>query len=163
MVTHLRRSSAWLALRTVVVVGLFLPLLALGVEHGKVVKVVDGDTIKVRIAGGVEKVRLIGVDTPETVDPRREVQYFGEEASEFTKKVALGEEVWLEPDPQCSNRDKYRRLLRYVYLEDGTLLNAEIIRKGYGFAYTKYPFSRMKEFRRLEKQAKKKGRGLWAE
>ena len=140
-----------------------IPVLALGAELGRVTKVIDGDTIKVRMSGRVEKVRLIGVDTPETVDPRREVEYFGREASEFTRKLALGEEVLLEPDPQCSNRDKYSRLLRYVYLEDGTLLNAEIIVQGYGFAYTKYPFSRMKEFRKLEKRARQEGRGLWAE
>jgi micrococcal nuclease len=138
-------------------------VLAFAAEHGKVVRVVDGDTIKVRIAGRTETIRLIGVDTPETVDPRKPVQYFGEEASEFTKELALGEQVWLEPDPQCTNRDKYHRLLRYVYLPDGTLLNAEIIAQGYGFAYTKYPFSRMKEFRRLERLARREGRGLWAE
>jgi len=77
--------------------------------------------------------------------------------------MALGQRVRLEDDPECANRDKYRRLLRYVYLEDGTLLNAEIIRQGYGFAYTKYPFGRMNEFRRLERKAREKGRGLWAE
>ncbi len=107
--------------------------------------------------------RLIGVDTPETVDPRRPVQYFGHEASRFTKRMALGENVSLEPDPECSNRDKYHRLLRYVYLEDGKLLNAEIIAQGYGFAYTKYPFSRMEEFRRLERRARREAHGLWAE
>ncbi len=146
------------------IAGVFLFVSAVfAAEHGTVVRVVDGDTIKVRIGRKVETVRLIGVDTPETVDPRRPVQYFGREASRFTKRVAHGEEVTLEPDPECSNRDKYRRLLRYVYLEDGTLLNAEIIAQGYGFAYTKYSFSRMSEFRRLERRARREGRGLWAE
>lgn len=143
--------------------GLALGALAYAAELGKVVRVVDGDTIKVRIGRRVETVRLIGVDTPETVDPRRPVEYFGREASAFVRRIALHERVRLQDDPQCSNRDKYRRLLRYVYLEDGTLLNAEIIAQGYGFAYTKYPFSRMREFRRLEKTAKRGGVGLWAE
>ena len=148
--------------RLLLVTVLFIPTLTLAGEHGRVTRVVDGDTIKVRIAGRTETVRLIGVDTPETVDPRKPVQYFGEEASEFTKELALGEEVSLQTDPQCSNRDRYRRLLRYVYLSDGTLVNAEIVAQGYGFAYTKYPFSRMKEFRKLERRARNEGRGLWA-
>ena len=61
------------------------------------------------------------------------------------------------------NRDRYGRLLRYVYLPDGTLLNALIVSEGYGFAYTKYPFRRMKEFRRLERTARAEGNGLWEE
>lgn len=150
-------------LRVFTAVALLVPSLSLAAEHGKVVRVVDGDTIKVRIGRKVETVRLIGVDTPETVDPRRPVEYFGREASRFVKEMALGDRITLEPDPQCSNRDKYRRLLRYVYLEDGTLLNAEIIAQGYGHAYTKYPFSRMKEFRRLERAARQGSLGLWAE
>jgi len=142
---------------------LVLATLVYASEFGKVVRVVDGDTIKVRIGRKVETVRLIGVDTPETVDPRRPVQYFGREASAFVKRMANHEQVRLEADPECSNRGKYRRLLRYVYLEDGTLLNAAIIAQGYGFAYTKYPFSRMDAFRKLERAARREGRGLWAE
>jgi micrococcal nuclease len=143
--------------------GLALAAIGYAAEFGKVVRVVDGDTIKVRIGRRVETVRLIGVDTPETVDRRSPVQYFGREASAFVKRVANQERVRLERDPECSNRDKYRRLLRYVYLEDGTLLNAEIIAQGYGFAYTKYPFSLVTKCRRLEKAARREGRGLWAE
>ena len=124
-------------------------------------RVVDGDTIVVDIAGREEKVRLIGVDTPETVDPRRPVEYFGKEASAFTKRLVRGKSVILKDDPECHNRDRYNRLPRYVYLKDGTLVNAEIIKQGYGFAYVKYPFSLMEEFRKLEKAARKKGRGMW--
>lgn len=143
--------------------GLALAAIGYAAEFGRVVRVVDGDTIKVRIGRRVGTIRLIGVDTPGIIDPRRPVQYFGREASAFLMRMAGHEEVWLEPDPQCSNRDKYRRLPRYVYLPDGTLLNAEIIAQGYGFAYTKYPFSRMKEFRKLQRAARRAGRGLWAE
>ena len=78
---------------------------------------------KVEIAGHVETVRLIGVDTPETVHPQKPVEYFGKEASAFTKRMAEGKTVRLEDDPQCTNRDRYGRLLRYVYLPDGKLLN----------------------------------------
>jgi micrococcal nuclease len=130
-------------------------------ESGTVVKVVDGDTIKVEIGARVEVVRLIGVDTPETVDPRKPVEFFGKNASEFTRRLSLGKIVRLEHDPQGDTRDTYGRLLRYVHLPDGTLLNAEIIRQGYGHAYTRFPFTEMERFRALEREAREAGRGLW--
>jgi micrococcal nuclease len=72
-----------------------------------------------------------------------------------------GKTVRLEEDQQTTNRDKYNRLLRYVYLPDGSLLNAEIIRQGYGHAYTRFPFDKLDEFRALEKEAREAERGLW--
>ncbi len=131
-------------------------------EAGLVLRVVDGDTLKVDLGGRVETVRLIGVDTPETVHPSKPVEYFGKEASAFTQRMADGQVVRLEADPQNANRDKYHRLLRYVFLPDGKLLNAEIIAQGYGHAYTRFPFSRMEEFRALEREARERNRGLWA-
>src|SRR3972149_8212999 len=122
-------------------------------------RVIDGDTIVVETAGKHEKVRLIGVDTPETVHPSKPVEYFGKEASEFTRKKVEGKRVRLEYDWQ--SRDKYRRLLAYVYIEDGTFLNAEIIRQGYGFAYTRFPFKYLKDFRQYEREARGNNRGLW--
>ncbi len=122
-------------------------------------RVVDGDTIVVQIGQKREKVRLIGVDTPETKHPKKPVQRFGKEASLFTKSMVEGEEVRLEFDWQ--ERDKYGRLLAYVYLTDGTFLNAEIIRRGYGFAYTRYPFKYMSQFRQYEGEARKNRKGLW--
>jgi micrococcal nuclease len=132
-------------------------------EKATCTRVVDGDTIQVWLHGRTEKVRLIGVDTPETVDPRKPVEYFGREASDFTKRLVLGKHVILRDDPMDQNRDRYHRLLRYVFLQDGTFVNAEIIRQGYGFAYTRYPFSLMEEFRALEREAREQGLGLWAE
>ena len=122
-------------------------------------RVVDGDTIVVEIGGKLEKVRLIGVDTPETVHPSKPVEYFGKEASDFTKRTVERKNVRLEYDWQ--KRDKYGRLLAYVYLEDGTFLNSEIIKQGYGFAYTKYPFKYLEEFRQYEKEARENKNGLW--
>ena len=122
-------------------------------------RVLDGDTIVVEIEGKQEKVRLIGVDTPETVHPQKPVEYFGKEASDFTRKIVEGKRVRLEYDWQ--RRDKYGRLLAYVYLEDGTFLNAEIIKQGYGFAYTRYPFKYLDEFRQYEREARENKRGLW--
>lgn len=127
-----------------------------------VASVADGDTITVDLGGYQEKVRLIGVDTPETHDPRRPLQCFGEAASGFTKKLLEGQKVRLEGDPEDSDRDKYRRLLRYVYLPDGRLVNAEIIREGYGFAYVVFPYAKMDEFRQLEREARENNRGLWS-
>ena len=122
-------------------------------------RVIDGDTIAIEINYKQEKVRLIGVDTPETVHPNKPVEYFGKEASQFTKSLVEEKKVRLEYDQQ--QRDKYGRLLAYVYLEDGTFLNEEIIRQGYGFAYTKYPFKYLEQFRQYEKGARENKRGLW--
>jgi micrococcal nuclease len=121
------------------------------------VRVVDGDTLEL---DGGERVRLIGVDTPETVDPRRPVQYFGKEASAFTRRLAQGNTVRLEYDQDT--QDRYGRTLAYVYLPDGAFLNAEIIRQGYGHAYTRFPFRYQAEFLALEREAREQGRGLWA-
>ena len=123
-----------------------------------VTRVIDGDTVVVE---GVGTVRLIGVDTPETVDPRRPVGYFGKEASEFTRQLATGQRARLEFDQDRT--DRYGRTLAYVYLQpENLLLNAEIIRQGYGFAYTRFPFRMMDQFRALEREAREAGRGLWA-
>lgn len=127
----------------------------------KVSEFADGDTISVDMNGKSETIRLIGVDTPETHDPRKPVQCFGKRASEFTKNLIDNNPVRLESDEQSQNRDRYNRLLRYVYLPSGQLVQAEIIRAGYGFAYTSFPFTRSAEFKNLEQEAKNSNRGLW--
>ena len=119
-------------------------------------RVVDGDTIVVKKIG---KVRLIGVDTPETKHPRKPVEYFGKEASAFTRKMVEGKKVRLEYDWQ--RKDRYGRVLAYVYLKDGTFLNAEIVKQGYGHAYTRYSFKYLEQFRKYEKEARENKRGLW--
>ena len=121
-------------------------------------RVVDGDTI---IITNGERVRLIGVDTPETKHPRKPVEYYGKEATAFTNRMVSGKVVKLKYDQQ--RRDKYGRLLAYVYLMDGTFLNAEKIKQGYGYAYTKFPFKYLEEFRQYEKEAREAKRGLWAD
>jgi micrococcal nuclease len=102
---------------------------------------------------------LIGVDTPEMERPRQPVERFAKEAYLFTKKMVEGKEVRLEYDQ--TRRDRYNRILAYVYLMDGTFLNAEIIKQGYGYAYLKYPFKYTEEFRGYEREARKNKRGLW--
>ena len=129
-------------------------------ELFKCTRVIDGDTIEVYYNGKIEKVRLIGVDTPETVHPNKPVEYFGKEASNFTRELAQGKYVTLEFDLQ--QRDKYNRLLAYVYLDDGTLLNKKIIEEGYGHAYTRYPFKYLDEFQDAEIKARRVSKGLWS-
>jgi micrococcal nuclease len=122
-------------------------------------RVVDGDTLEVNLEGKTYKVRLIGVDTPETVAPGRAVERFGKEASQFTRSKLEKKTVYLAFDWDLY--DRYGRLLAYVYLPDRTCFNAELIRLGYGHAYTKYPFQFLEEFRKLEAEARKAKRGLW--
>jgi len=136
----------------------FSPAPAPGSGWRTVVRVVDGDTL---LLDGDERVRLIGVDTPESVDPRRPVQYFGKEAAAFTRRVAEGRRVRLAYDQE--RQDRYGRTLAYVFLDDGTFLNAEIIRQGYGHAYTRFPFRYADEFRAYERDARENQRGLWSD
>ncbi len=129
---------------------------------GVCTKVFDGDTIKVRIEGTkilYRKVRLIGVDTPEMDYPDKKGPRLAREAKSFVEKMVLRKKVILEFD--WEKEDKYGRLLAYVFLQDGRMLNAEIIKQGYGFAYTRFPFRYMDEFRRYEREAREKGLGLW--
>ncbi len=126
-------------------------------------RVVDGDTLVVNVGGTLEKVRLIGLNTPETVDPRRPVQCFGHEASDKAKEMLVGKSVRLEADSSQDDRDKYGRLLRYVFLSDGTLFNKHMIEEGYGYEYTyRLPYKYQAEFKAAQGSAREKGKGLWA-
>lgn len=125
-------------------------------------EVSDGDTVIVNMNGRREIVRMIGVDTPETVHPERPVECYGEAATKYSRKLLENKNVRLEADPLDTNRDRYDRLLRYVYLPDGTLAAANLIREGYGFSYTLFPFEKQAEFDAYEQQAKAAGKGLWS-
>jgi micrococcal nuclease len=130
----------------------------------EVVDVVDGDTISVIIEGKIEKLRLIGIDTPETVDPRKSVQCFGKEASDKAKELLSGKKVFLEKDNSQGERDKYNRLLKYVILEDKTNFNKKMIEEGFAHEYTyNIPYKYQEEFKRAEKEARENKKGLWAE
>jgi len=129
-----------------------------------VIKVVDGDTISVDIGGTIEIIRLIGINTPETVDPRKPVECFGAEASNKAKELLTNKKVRLENDLTQGERDKYNRLLRYVWLEDGTFFNKEMIRDGYAYEYTyNAPYKYQAEFKQAETEAKTGKTGLWAD
>lgn len=130
-----------------------------------VTKVVDGDTIEVLIEGQKKTIRLIGINTPETVDPRRPVQCYGKEASDETKKLLTGKAVYLSKD--VSETDKYDRLLRFVYLpiEDGQMLfvNDYLVRQGFANNYPYPPDIKYDDqFRQAEKEAREQKKGLWS-
>ena len=132
-------------------------------NYYKVTTVVDGDTIKVLIAGKTETVRLIGVDTPETKDPRKPVQCSGIEASNFTKKSLLNQSVRLVQDDSQQNRDKYGRLLRYIYLSDGAFFNRLLLSSGYAYEYTyKIPYNFQADFKATASDARTNQVGLWS-
>ena len=133
-----------------------------GMQAYKVVRVVDGDTVILLIHGKKTSVRLIGVDTPETVHPRKPVQYYGREASLFLKNLLRGEEVYIEQRGKVDEFDRYGRLLAYLYrAPDGLFVNLEIVRQGYGHAYTRFPFQYMDLFRFYERKARSDEKGLW--
>lgn len=126
-----------------------------------VVAVIDGDTITVEMGNKIETVRLLGIDTPEVSNPYTPEECFGEEASKRTEELLEGKKVNLVSDPLSSDRDMYGRLLRYVFRENGSFVNAELIRDGYAYNYIYEPFQFMKEFNRLETDAKSNKVGLW--
>jgi micrococcal nuclease len=134
------------------------------IKSYSVVKVIDGDTVNVNINGTTETVRLIGINTPETVDPRKPVECFGVEASNRAKELLTGKKVILEADSTQGERDKYQRLLRYIWLEDGTFFNKKMISDGYANEYTyNMPYKYQVEFKKAEAEAKALKKGLWAD
>jgi len=127
----------------------------------KVVSVVDGDTIQVCCIGWKrEKVRYIGINTPETKHPTKEVEHFGEEASEANRKLVEDKTVVLEFDVE--RRDRYEWLLAYVYLKDGTFVNAWLVEHGFAQVMTVPPNVKHQAlFLKLQREAREAGRGLW--
>jgi micrococcal nuclease len=128
----------------------------------QVTRVVDGDTL---ILSPNDKVRLIGIDTPETVHPKKIVECYGKEAKEFTQTAVAGQEIRLVLDDANAaqrHRDRYGRILGYIFTQNGIMLNAELLRRGFAHAYTRFPFRYLVEFRRMEQEARSRGVGLWS-
>ena len=133
-------------------------------DYFLVTKVVDGDTIDVMIGTTTERVRLIGINTPETVDPRKPVECFGREASAKAHELLENKKIYLETDETQDNRDKYGRLLRYARREDGLFYNLEIIKQGYAYEYTyQIPYKYQTEFKAAQVLARENKLGLWAD
>ena len=128
----------------------------------KVVRVIDGDTVKIDYNGKATNVRLIGVDTPETVHPNKPVEAYGKESSNFTKNLLQGESVYLRYGTERT--DNFGRLLAYLYrAPDGLFVNLEIVRQGYGHAHTQFPFKHIELFRYYGNRARTAGKGLYGD
>ncbi len=128
-----------------------------------VVRVIDGDTMDVDVPDGKyphTRIRLWGVDTPEVHKPDTPVQHFGPEASRFTRQACYGKEVTLRLERR-DLRDRYGRLLAYVILPDGRMLNRILIEEGYGYADSRFEHTHRREFRKVQDAARAAGRGLW--
>ena len=176
MVPHYRyrKSHGWL--------GILLVLLSWGFvfaqqngwidETGRIIKdkqpglyhvsqIADGDTIVVSMNGKPERVRFIGVDTPETHKPNSPVECYGPAAAIYTKNIIGKNRVRLVADPLSTNRDRYDRLLRYVYLADGTHINEKLVQNGYAFYYPYFPFTQSSLFAAHQQAAQAAHKGLW--
>lgn len=131
-----------------------------------VTKVVDGDTIVVDINGKKETVRLLGIDTPESVDPRKPIECFALNAGLKMKELVLNKKVLLIDEKESQgDRDRYGRLLRYVYLPDvsRTFVNGEMVKQGYAYSFREYPTDIQEKFNTWEKYARDNNLGLWGE
>jgi micrococcal nuclease len=129
-----------------------------------VVKVVDGDTLDIDIPDGNysnTRIRLWGVDTPETKNPRTGQMYFGPEAADFAKREAMGKRATIHLERDRKTRDKYRRLLAYVQLPDGRFLNEALLSGGYAYADLRFKHSLYNKYKQLESLARKQKKGLW--
>jgi micrococcal nuclease len=142
--------------------------------HGRqfaVVKVVDGDTLDIDIPdlsadGGRNyshtRIRLWGIDTPETKDPRTGPMYFGKEASDFATKLAFGKQVTIYLEKGKNPRDKYHHLLAYIQLPDGKFLNEELLSEGYAYADLRFKHGLYNKYKQLESVARSQKKNLWA-
>jgi micrococcal nuclease len=130
-----------------------------------VTKVVDGDTLDIDALDGdrlTTRIRLIGVDTPETKKPNTPVMYYGPEASEFAKSLADGKRVTVWLDTISKTRDRYGRLLAFIRLPDGRVLNEVLISEGYGYADLRFKHGFFEKYSQLEGSARRAKKGLWA-
>jgi len=143
------------------------------IAQNTIIKVYDGDTFQIDTG---EKVRLLGIDTPEKWDSgkldkdsersgkdKELIKALGQLASDYAEKLLLNQKVTLIADSTNSDTDRYGRLLRYAYLEDGTFFNLKIIQDGYAYAYTKYPIIFQSEFLDAQREARENRRGLWGD
>ncbi len=130
-------------------------------ERALALSAFDGDTLVVSVGERRDKVRLLGVDTPEKAGGGRPAEPFWDDAARLTRALAVGREVELESDAEAGDRDRYGRLLRYVRLPDGRVLNEELLRAGLAFVYRDESFARRDVYERLELEARRAGRGAW--
>lgn len=169
-----RQSHGWVGLIIVLIISLFslaqqqdwlnAEQIAIEKQPGlySVSRFVDGDTVAVGMNGKTEKIRMIGVDTPETHKPNTPVQCYGSAAAAYTKNSLKNKQFRLVSDPLSTDRDRYNRLLRYIVLTDGTNFNQKLIEQGFGFYYPYFPFTKSADFAASQELAKTNSRGVWA-
>ena len=163
MITRVRRAGV-LAAVVLLAAGCSAGTREAGVQQGPypVTRAVDGDTIRVMREGQEVVIRLIGINTPETVAPDRPVECYGPEASERTKQLVTGQQVWLEYDEATGEKDKYDRTLAYVWLSPDRMLNETLVREGYAEERTYQDGYRYQDLlRKAEDAAQAAGAGLW--
>lgn len=146
---------------------LFIPKIVKGnyideSEYYLVKRVIDGDTFEIRNGLRAMNIRMLGIDTPETVDPRKREQCFGKEASRETRNIIEGKKVQLKLDPSRESKDKYGRILAYVFLENGLFINLNLLKNGFAKEYTfGKPYSKQALFIATQNEAKQNNIGLW--
>ncbi len=144
-----------------------VPVATMSAERTKatVVRLVDGDTVQVKVDGKTETIRLIGMDAPESVDPKKTVQCFGVEASNKAKELLSDKDILLEADVTQGDQDTYHRRLRYIFLPDGTNFSEVMIAGGFAREYDYYgkPYKYRDEFKQAQIEAKSNKNGLWAD
>lgn len=132
-------------------------------REARVSRVVDGDTVEAQVDGRRERVRYVGINTPESADPNRPVECYGKEAAARNRELVEGRTVWLERD--TSDTDQYGRLLRYVWLDGpggAILVNEALVRDGYAYARTYRPdTARQAQLDAAQEAARRERRGLW--
>lgn len=139
------------------------PAMPQGLTRVEIVRVVDGDTARINLNGVQETVRLIGLNTPETVAPNRPVECFGAEASRRAHELLDGQFMYFETDDTQDTRDRYGRLLGYLWSEDGRLFNMQMIVEGYAYEYTyNVPYKYQSQFKAAQREAEAGERGLWS-
>lgn len=134
-----------------------------GNEIYRVLYIIDGDTIQVNTDQGRKTVRLLGINTPEVKGPYTDEECFGSESTSRAKELMIGQDVKLKRDKLNKDKDKYDRLLRYVYLGDDTFLNELLVKEGYAFLYPWFPFEYYEQFKNHENKAREEKLGLWGD
>lgn len=128
----------------------------------KIIRFSDGDTLDVDMNGKTETIRFLGIDTPETHHPDKGVQCFGPEASQKTEELLSSGRAKLASDSKAKNRDKYGRLLRYIYTEDGISVEETLLQQGYAFVFRGENFDQKQKYLSLESTAQQSKTGLWS-